>query len=131
MQCELCGREIVGTPFTISIDGAVLNVCSTCSRFGKRISTGKPRPRTAGLSTRTAHGRVNQTEAAEEEFQLLDDYNVIIRKKRESMELTQSQFGMKLGVKPSLVAKLESGRIKPDIALAKKIENALKIRLSA
>jgi len=131
MQCELCGKDINGTPFTISIDGAVLNVCAACSKFGKRISIEKPRPRASGLSTRTAHRKVNQTEAAEDEFQLLDDYNTVIRKKRESLGLTQSQFGMKLGVKSSLVAKLESGRIKPDIALAKKIEGALKIRLSA
>ena len=65
----------------------------------------------------------------DEELLLREDYAAVLRKARETSGLTQEQLGMKLNEKSSVVGKLESGKLKPSVALAKKLEHLMKIRL--
>ena len=37
MQCEMCGESIRGVPKLIRVEGAELQVCSRCGKFGTEV----------------------------------------------------------------------------------------------
>ena len=37
MQCEMCGETIRGIPKLIRVEGAELQVCSRCGKFGTEV----------------------------------------------------------------------------------------------
>ena len=38
MQCEMCGETIRGIPKLIRVEGAELQVCSRCGKFGTEVT---------------------------------------------------------------------------------------------
>ena len=60
---------------------------------------------------------------------IFEDYNVIIRKARESKGWTREELGAKIYEKVSVINRIESGKMEPDIKLAKKFEKTLGINL--
>jgi len=128
-KCEVCGVNIPSESIIVEIDGAILSVCPRCAKLGKPAKLtpmheikkkGTPKPESIGYS---------QTFDSEEELVVREDFATVLRNARESMHLTQEQIGMKINEKSSIIAKLESGKMKPSIALAKKLEHVMKIRL--
>jgi putative transcription factor len=65
----------------------------------------------------------------ETELEVDPDYNVIVRQAREKLGLSQEALGMMIGVKPSLISHVETKKLKPDIALARKLMHQLKVDL--
>jgi len=63
------------------------------------------------------------------ELEIVEDYTIKIRKVRQSLGLNQDQFAQKLNEKPSLLRRIETGKVKPSIKLAKKIEKVYGIKL--
>ena len=61
--------------------------------------------------------------------ELVEDFNVKIRKARESKNLSREELGQKIYEKVSVINRIESGKMIPDIRLTKKLENALNITL--
>jgi putative transcription factor len=57
------------------------------------------------------------------------DFAGLIREARMKMGLTHEQLGMKMNEKAQLLKKFESGALKPDELLAKKLERFLGITL--
>ena len=37
MQCEMCGETIRGPPKLVRVEGAELQVCSKCEKFGTEV----------------------------------------------------------------------------------------------
>jgi putative transcription factor len=130
-KCEICGSNIIGESHRIEIDGAIMVVCGRCSRLGRPVREAIPVSAPArGPSETTMH--IYRRPAAvvpDEELVLREDYAAVLRKARETSGLTQEQLGMKVNEKSSVVGKLESGKLKPSVALAKKLEHLMKIRL--
>ncbi len=140
--CELCGRQIQDTK-KVSIEGAIFNVCIGCSKLGKQIITkpkfempnsnqiiGNPqikqtRPITMKRKMTSNYNKITLTD----EVILDSDYHKMIREARTKKGLTHEELGMKLNEKVTLLKKIESGTIKPDQQLAKKIERFLGIKL--
>ena len=60
---------------------------------------------------------------------MTDNYNSLIKNKREKLNLTQDELAIKLKEKVSLISSIERGDIKPTLELAKKFENSLGIRM--
>jgi len=118
----------------VSIEGSELNACPDCARFGVEKS---PRPK------RTTAEPVHVSEALEKRekraqtfdvFQqaaeeLVADFPQRIRKARERLNWTPEDLGKKINEKKSVILKLEAGQMRPDDALARKVERALGIRL--
>ena len=52
-----------------------------------------------------------------------------LRKARNARGLNQDQFAQKLNEKPSLLRRIEAGKVEPTIKLAKKIEDVYNIKL--
>ena len=57
------------------------------------------------------------------------DYPSIVKHAREKMGLTHEQLGRMTNIKPSVISHVETGRMKPDLALARTLAHALKVQL--
>jgi putative transcription factor len=64
-----------------------------------------------------------------DELELKEDYHKIIKQTREKLGLSQEALGRKINEKPSVIKLLESGKLKPDNVLARKLEHFLKVQL--
>ncbi len=122
MKCELCGATIHGRAQMVEVDGAILHVCDRCARFGKKVVPSPQPP--ARRSVPAARGPM-----FDENLVVTEDYHVLIKRAREALGLTQEELGRKLGEKTSVISKLETGKLKPSIPLARKIEHVLKIKI--
>ena len=135
MNCEICGKPIEGKPIRTKIDGSVLEVCKECSKFG-RVQKDTPLERKfvsrnkKGNPQKRPQARQNVQRRREEPMdELVEDYNVFIRKARESKGWTREELGAKMYEKVSVINRIESGKMEPDIKLAKKFEKTLNITL--
>ncbi|MEM0116938.1 MAG: multiprotein bridging factor aMBF1 [Conexivisphaerales archaeon] len=129
IRCEVCGTNIPTEPIVVDIDGAVLSVCSKCAKLGKPVgqtTANNWKGTTVPKNVLSSH---TQIFAADDELVVREDFATVLRNARETMHLTQEQVGMKVNEKSSVIAKLESGKMKPSIALAKKLEHVMKVRL--
>lgn len=130
----MCGKPIKGNPIRIKIDNAAMDVCKECSKFGKVQKVPQPKYRSSNNKSKSKrtnnyqkrnYGRRND-EPTEE---LIEDYGSIIKNARESKKLSREQLGEKINEKVSVITRVESEKMTPDIKLAKKFEKALNITL--
>ena len=123
MQCDMCGSE--ERLYKTNIEDTILNVCISCSKFGKIISEIKsvekikPKKFTA----------VEPGPEKEIIDMVVGDFAEKIRTKREKLGLKQEDFAKRISEKESIIHKLEIGEFKPSLELAKKLEKALGISL--
>ncbi len=138
MQCEMCGKQVQRT-HRVLIDGAVLNLCPSCSRFGKILDV-KEETKSIKYVTRTpiTH-HVNKTvretrrhwvkKENVESLEIEPDYPSIIKEAREKLGWTHEELANKLQEKKNLIGKIERGELMPSIKLARKIEKLLNVKL--
>ncbi len=125
MNCEICGREIKGRGFKIVVEGSEVTVCAACKQYG----TEKPSAATqAGVSRviirkRRPKGRIEFTE------ELVENFNVIIRREREKRGWSQEQLAKKIQEKESLIKKIENAEIVPEPRVVEKLEKLFNIKL--
>ncbi|MBW2970591.1 multiprotein bridging factor aMBF1 [Candidatus Woesearchaeota archaeon] len=131
MQCEMCGSKEAA--YETSVEGAVLNLCENCSKYGKvvnRIAMQPVHSKKTKLKpkqpTATSYSVPTQDEVV---FVITPGYARMIKKKRESLGLKQSEMAKRLNERESLLSKIESSAMEPSIKLARKLENFLKIKL--
>ena len=122
INCDLCGKSDENLLKTI-IEKVELNVCQDCSKFGKVIGPLKSSPPMEFFRIR------RKQEEPEKRELIVENYSELVKKKRESLGLSQKDFAMKVSEKESLVHKIETGTFEPSIALAKKLEKILGIKL--
>ena len=135
MECEICGRQIYGRQRVVIIDGAKLMVCSDCAKSAPEVPlTHKQQPPSTKKSSRTQivnsprpvrDGRSTMRENLE----LIVEYSSTVRKAREKAGMTHKELSRKIGEKISLLQKMETGKMVPSQAVAKKLEHTLKIKL--
>ncbi len=119
-NCDLCGTE--AQLVSAVVEGTMLNVCKECSRFGNVVKVSPARH----LTKEKAKKIIEEPEEVEV---ITKDYSSRIKNTREKLGIKQEDLARKINEKESLIHKIESGRIKPNMAVAKKLESALKIRL--
>lgn len=139
MQCEMCGEKIRGAPKLVRVEGAELQVCSRCERFGTEVQqvrrtdirapvkgpAGRPAPAPAG----GAPVRHRRDMFDYMEGDVVDDYATRIRQAREAKGLSQKDLAMQLKEKEHLIRKIENSDLIPEEDVRKKLEKALGIRL--
>ena len=132
MQCEVCGRQIFGAPIRAIIEGAEMTVCSECAKLGsgywepklqRRAKKSIKRQPTISFSKRKQRPTVTET------LELVGDFGQRVRQAREGLGLSHEDLGRKISEKVSVLRKIESGKMVPDLVLAEKLEHALKITL--
>ncbi|MBI2101958.1 TIGR00270 family protein [Candidatus Woesearchaeota archaeon] len=123
INCDLCGKRVEILAKAV-IEGVQLDVCSDCARFGKVVQQPKR------LDAKSQIRQMQKSPQKEEKMELLvENYAEIIRKRRESMGLTQKDFAGKISEKEATVHKIETGALAPPLSLAKKLERFLGVRL--
>jgi len=109
-------------------------VCGKCAKLGsisweiqtpkrvKKMATPLPPPLRAPK-------KKMQTPKLADELELVNDFSVRVRQRREKLELSHEDLGKRIGEKVSVLRKIESGKMTPDHKLAAKLEHALRVKL--
>lgn len=126
MQCEMCGTDT--ELFRADVEGAVINVCERCAKYGKIMEKIRPAP-IAPSKKEIAAAAVRQKIETETIFMISPDYSSKIKNLREKLGLKQDELAKKLNERESSIHKLETGEIEPNIALARKLERFFGIKL--
>ncbi len=130
MECEVCGRKIWGKPVSVVIEGTEMKTCKQCARFGREAKTWSRVPRREpGKPVAVTRKRYPYGGKREPILEVVEDYSSIIRRAREARKLTQEELGRKINEKVSVIARLEAGKMKPSVEIAKKLERALDIKI--
>ena len=107
-------------------------VCAKCAKLGSGYWEPKPQRRakksikhqpTISFSKRKQRTTVTET------LELVSDFGQRVRQGREGLELSHEDLGRKIREKVSVLRKIESGKMVPDLVLAGKLEHTLKIKL--
>jgi len=116
MDCEICGcsSDLV----LVSLRGTQVSTCQNCKKYGVEV------PKIV-----TAIPKIKKVQSGdeEEEYDLVDNYTKIIQKARGN--LSHKDLAMKINETESLVAKIESGKIKPTEKIIKKLQRTLNIKI--
>ena len=138
--CEVCGREIIGPAYVALIEGAELIVCAECVRYAKwfrrlrrgeraveklQARAGIRRP----LMARAAKPGVPTRISELVKLEVVENFGRLVKEAREAKGLTQEELGKMIGEKASVISRIESEKMVPDIVLARKLEHALGIKL--
>lgn len=140
MQCEMCGETVRGAPKLVRVEGAELQVCSKCEKFGTTVQqvrrTGpagpargvpaKPGSPAGGVPAQTWHKR-DMFDFMEGE--VVEDYADRIKHARMEKGLSQKDLAMQMKEKEHLIKKIENAELIPEDDVRKKLEKVLGIRL--
>ncbi|SFM44816.1 multiprotein bridging factor aMBF1 [Methanolobus profundi] len=134
MQCEICGAEIRGGSFKVSIDGSELTVCGNCSQYGNAVGKRTPVSRKVAPVGRapvtTGTRRPPRKTPGMVVDELVDEYGHAIKEARERKKWTHDQLASKIKEKATLIKKIEREEIVPEDDVRQKIEKALDIKLT-
>lgn len=132
MECEICGKPVPeNNPIRAKIEGTVMVVCKECSKLGK-IQKAPPKPKYVKQEKskrQTKNRNKNYSRRDEPTDELIEDFNVEIRKARESKNWSREDLGKKINERVSVITRIETGKMTPDNKLTKKFEKALNIKL--
>jgi len=139
MQCEMCGETIRGTAKLVRVEGAELQVCTRCEKFGTEVQqvrrTDLARPSAAAPHPgRTATAAVPADRRKRDLFdymegEIVEDYAALIRKARMEKGLSSKDLAMQIKEREHLIKKIENGELIPEEGVRKKLEKVLEIRL--
>ena len=132
MECEICGKPVPeNNPIRAKIEGSVVVVCKECSKLGKiQKAPPKPKFRKQEKNKRPKSTR-NKSYSRNDEpsDELIEDFNNEVRKAREAKNWSREDLGKKINERVSVITRIETGKMTPDIKLTKKLEKALGITL--
>ncbi|MBU5690192.1 MAG: TIGR00270 family protein [Candidatus Aenigmarchaeota archaeon] len=101
----------------VIIEDAIVEVCNSCSSYGQKIAE-------------IAKPVVEQSKNKEDDdFEFVDNFGEIIKNAREKVGISRKDFAEKIKQSEKLIKKIESGDLKPDFELARKIEKELGIKI--
>ena len=127
MRCEICGKKVIGKPVRTKIENSIMLTCNDCSKFGK-VQREPPKPQ-RGPGSRPPASRKRSFRSQEPTHEVIEDYQKIIREGREKKGWSREDLGEKIYEKVSVIHRLESGKMVPDLKLARKLERTLKVTL--
>jgi len=111
-----------------------MTVCEICSKHGKLVWEEETKPKPISqkakvqLTFRVPVKRPLQP-PAETGLELVEGFDAKIRQAREKLGLSHEDLGKKINEKVSLLRKIETRKMTPDIMLSTKLEHVLKIKL--
>lgn len=126
-SCEICGIQIIDNGERVYVEGNLLTVCKACSKRGKPSNNQQNIQRK--LPARPKKIEKPDKITLEDSVILVKDFSEVIRNSRMSKGFTHEQLGLLIKERASLLRKIESGSLKPDEVLAKKLERFFRINL--
>lgn len=121
-NCDMCGSMKSLVP--AFIEGTTLQVCADCAKHGKIL----PKPVLPSEQPAATQRARQRADAAMDEV-LVDDLARRIKEARERQNLEQKDLAKRVKEKASVIHKIESGHMKPPLALARTLEKVLHITL--
>ena len=132
--CEMCGSPIRGRAYKVTLEGSQLTVCHRC--YTKlQTKPGSASPVTASTqrkpvrSSHTASARRRPSRSRFVEYEVVDDYARIIKEAREKLGWSTMALAQRVMEKESVIKRIENGRLRPSIELAKRLEKVLGVKL--
>lgn len=136
----MCGSPIKGRPREVIIDGAKLLACESCyRRVAERVRLkaealpGSPseKPATKKQQPKPPLNKPNQKSAVSQkiELEVIDDYPEVIRRARERLGWTTQALANRVMESENVIKRIEQGKLRPTIELAKKLERVLGVKL--
>jgi putative transcription factor len=135
----MCGETIRGTAKLVRVEGAELQVCNRCEKFGTEVqqvrrtdlvrpSTAAPRPGRIAAAAIPADRRKRDL-FDYMEGEIVEDYAARIRKARMEKGLSTKDLAMQIKEREHLLKKIENNELIPEEDVRKKLEKVLEIRL--
>ena len=109
-----------------------MTVCYNCAQHGTKIQTSSKSTQTKKIYPQNRLKSPTRQASKRDyldDLEIIPDYAKKIKNVRNSLGLNQDQFAQKLNEKPSLLKRIEAGKVEPTIKLAKKIEDVYKIKI--
>ena len=119
LYCDICGRGPVRAQ--ILVEGAKLLACGSCMRSGKVLHRFEEDD-TGPLE----FSRPSSTKAEEE---LIEGCGRIIKAARDKAKLPLAVIAERVNERESYIDAIETGRLMPSIAVARKLERELGVKL--
>lgn len=116
----MCGKE--SFLITADVEGVDLKVCKVCSKYGEVQSSGS-------FSKRKPFFKKKFQRQEGPVYKVVRNYSALIRSAREAKEMSQKDFAKFLNERESVIAKWESGALKPRNDVAKRLEKVLNLTL--
>lgn len=132
MECEICGKPVPEhNPTRAKIEGSVMVVCRECAKLGT-IQKAPPKPKYVKQTNQkknTKRKTRNYSRNDEPSEELVEDFSSEVRKAREAKNWSREDLGKKINERVSVITRIETGKMTPDIKLTKKLEKALNVKL--
>ena len=131
-ECPVCGSIIWGKGQRVLLEGAKITVCHNCAQHGAKIQKPSTSTHIKSSFSRDRAIRPKRQDLKKpriDDLEIIPDYAKKIRNARNKLGLNQDQFAQKLNEKPSLLRRIETGKVEPTIKLAKKIEDVYNIKI--
>jgi len=107
-------------------------VCDNCAQYGTKIHNSDSKNSRKRQYQKTYQSspkkKIRRTQEIET-LEIVSDFASKIKNVRNKLRLNQDQFAQKINEKPSLLRRIEIGKVEPTVKLARKIEDTYKIRL--
>jgi len=139
MQCEMCGETIRGAAKLVRVEGAELQVCTKCEKFGTEVQQvrrtdivrpGAAAPRPGRTVTTVVPADRRKRDLFDYmEGEIVEDYAARIRKARMDKGLSTKDLAMQIKEREHLLKKIENSELIPEEDVRKKLEKVLEIRL--
>ena len=126
-SCEICGTQILDHGEKVYVEGNLIKVCKTCSKRGKPLKNQQEIQRKPAMRPKKIE-KVDKI-TFDDSAILINDFSEVIRKSRVANGLTHEQLGLLIKERVSLLRKIESGTLKPDEGLSRKLERFFRINL--
>ncbi len=115
-DCEMCGKKGVATK-KVTIEGTTMMVCDACATYGAEVTL--PKKISAKIIRNYAPREFVDPDA---EARIIQQFETVVKNAREKRGLKQEQVAKQLNEKESLIQNIESGRFKPSLKTARKLE---------
>lgn len=106
------------------VDRAELILCGKCVKRASKVYG--PLGQRRQMGPRRLPQRVRKSQVTEE---VTEDYAELVKGARERAGLTRDALAAMVGVKVSVIRRIEEGSLVPPVDLAKKLERVLKVKL--
>ena len=135
MNCDICGKTIVGPAFKVKVEGAKMVVCRNCQALGKPYQedriVSRPQPSFARPIRQPWVHATRPTELPKEleELDIAENFSDLVRRRRMKLGWSQEDLARKLKEKLSVIQKIETGKVTPNTQLCRQLQHELKIKL--
>jgi putative transcription factor len=128
MECEICGKTIVGKRYKVILEGSELTVCENCKELGVLKPTTAPKTtRQRGIQKVGAKRVVKSRDMFE--YELVEDFHKIIKREREKRGWSQEELAKRIQEKVTLIKKIENAELTPEKDVVEKLERVLNVKL--